>query len=52
MNNQIELTIIPDDASDTYDLSSIIETADSIYWTLELPFNVNNYRVLITDTDK
>lgn len=37
MNNQIDLTIIPENANENYDLNLICETADSIYWTLEMP---------------
>lgn len=51
MNNQIELTIIPESASENYDLNAICETADSIYWTLELPDEITKvyYKVYITD---
>lgn len=36
MNNQTDLTIVSDTVSDDYELCNINETADSIYWTLNL----------------
>lgn len=51
MNSQIEIEIMPDVANQEYDLNAICETADSTYWTLELPDEVHNmyYNVLVTD---
>ena len=54
MNNQIELTIIPENASEDYDLNAICETAESVYWTLELPYEINysQYKQFSTDFNK
>lgn len=37
MNNQTDLIIIPENAGEFYDLNKIMETADSIYWTWDIP---------------
>lgn len=56
MNNQTDLTIIPEDACDFYELSKLTETEDSIYWTMNIPyisidFNYNNYKVYLVVDD-
>lgn len=44
MNNQLDLlTIIPESAAENYDLTLLYETADSIYWTIELPYKFNMF---------